>query len=90
MQFHLAYELIQLILEGDPGAIISVSIPVAFLLWGIIRYQIIPARKWRAPLGPVKRTYYYRKKEVADEEISASKLNWRRRDEKAGTGGMPD
>ena len=90
MQFRLAYELIQLILEGDPGAIISVSIPIAFLLWMIIRYQVIPARKWRAPPGPVERTYYYRKKEVADEEISAAKLSWRRRDENAGTGGKPD
>lgn len=68
MQFYLAYDLIQLILEGDPGAIISVSIPIALVLWWIIRYQIVPARKWRAPSGPKERTYFYRKKKVTEEE----------------------
>jgi len=85
-----ALELTQRILEGDPGAIISVSIPIAIVLWWIVRYQILPARKWRAPQGPRERTYFYRKKEITAEEISTANSSRRRNGEEAGAGGPPD
>ena len=90
MRFNLAYELIQLILEGDPGAIISVSVPIAFVLWWIIRYQIVPARKWRAPSGPKERTYFYRRKEVTGEERWPRGSGRSNRGGEAGAGGPPD
>lgn len=90
MQFYLTYELIQRIREGDPGAIISISIPIAFVLWWIIRYQIVPARKWRAPSGPKERTYFYRKKEVTGEGESLSSWGRGGGRAEAGSGGPRD
>ena len=90
MRFRLVYDFIQLILEGDPGAIISVSIPIAFVLWWIVRYQIIPARKWRAPSGPKERTYFYRKKEATGKGEPLSSWGRRGGREGEGVGGPPD
>ena len=90
VQFYLAYELIQRIREGDIGAIISVSIPIAFVFWMIVRYQILPAWKWRAPSGPVERTYFYRKKEVTGEEESLSSSGQRGGRAEEGAGGPPE
>ena len=57
----------QLILEGDIEAIVTVSIPLAFVVWLVIRVHILPARKWKPPPGPTERTHFYRKKKALDE-----------------------
>ena len=64
----VAVELTQRIFEGDIGAIASVSIPLALVIWWLIRTYILPARKWMPPSGPKEHTHFYRKKKVAMEK----------------------
>lgn len=56
-------ELTQRLLEGDVGAIITVAVPFALVLWLIMQGKILPAMKWKSPPKPNERTYFYRKSE---------------------------
>ena len=58
----------QLILEGDIGAILTVSIPLALAIWWFIYIYILPARRWKPPSGPQERTHFYRKKKVTAQK----------------------
>ena len=58
----------QLVLEGDIGAIVTVLIPLALVIWWIIYIYVLPARRWKPPAGPQERTHFYRKKEVTEQK----------------------
>ena len=56
--------LVERLLDGDIGAIVTVSIPLAVVIWLFIHIYILPDRKWKPPAGPTERTHFYRKKKV--------------------------
>ena len=63
-----AVHFAQLILEGDIGAIATVSIPLALAIWWFIYIYIRPARQWKPPSGPQERTHFYRKKKFTAQK----------------------
>ena len=65
---YYVYDLTLRILEGDIEAIITVLIPVGLMFWWVFHVFILPARQWKPPSGQQERTYFYRKKRVAEEE----------------------
>ena len=63
-----AIPIVEGILDGDIGAIFCGLVPFAIVTWLIIRIYILPARKWNPPEGQKERTYFYRKKQAAEEK----------------------
>lgn len=64
---YYVYDLTLRVLEGDIEAIITVLIPVGLMFWWVFHVFILPARQWKPPSGQQERTYFYRKKRVAEE-----------------------
>ena len=65
---YFAFDLVERILDGDIGAIVFVSIPLAFVIWLVISVYVLPARRWKPPSGPQERTHFYRKKKVTAQK----------------------
>ncbi|GEM_PF-1906163 len=64
----IAVRLVERILDGDIGAIITVSIPLAVVIWLFIHIYVLPDRKWKPPSGPQERTHFYRRKKVTAQK----------------------
>ncbi len=65
---YFTVDLLESILEGDIGATVTVSVPLALAIWWIIRTYIQPARRWKPPSGPKERTHFYRRKKVTAQK----------------------
>ena len=87
---YYVYDLTLRVLEGDIEAIVTVSIPLGLMFWWVFHVFILPARQWKQPSGPKERTYFYRKKRVAEEERLPRGSSWRRGGEEGDAGGPPE
>ena len=65
---YFTVDLFESILDGDIGAIVTVSIPFGLAIWWVIRTYIQPARQWKPPSGPQERTHFYRKKKFTAQK----------------------
>ncbi len=87
---YYVYDLTLRVLEGDIEAIITVLIPVGLMFWWVFHVFILPARQWKPPSGQQERTYFYRKKRVAEAERWPRGSSRRRRGEVGDAGGPPE
>ena len=63
-----AIPIVEGMLDGDIGAIFCGLVPFFLVIWLILRVYILPTRKWKTPEGPTERTYFYRKRQAAEEK----------------------